>query len=148
MMLSICIFAAIIAAVKNPTAQFLSDPDSDLSSWDPTSDTTLSHAPNLRLFLGFSHRSPRLDFGKSKLAPLLYLCTLTVSQAGDTHPNPGPKYPCGGCGKGVRNAHKAMLCDDCGVWYHKECVGMSSTIYEDFRQLFLDLLFLWRAKFS
>ena len=80
---------------------------------------------------GFSHRLPSLDVGKSKLAPLLYLCALTVSQAGDTHPKPGPKYQYGGCGKGVRNAHKAIRRENCCVCYHKECVGMLFTNYEN-----------------
>ena len=61
------------------------------------------------------------------IASLLYLCSRTVSQAGDTHPNPRPKNPCGGCGGGVRSTHKAILCDDCGAWYHKG--GISSDNY-------------------
>ncbi len=74
----------------------------------------------------------------SNSSPLLFLCCLVVAQSGDTHPNPGPRaprFPCGSCGKAVKQCHKAVLCDDCDKWYHKECIGLSSGLYKQFERL-------------
>ena len=58
--------------------------------------------------------------------------------SGDIQGNPGPKtvktrtpkYPCGPCGKNVNFNHKAMECEECQVWFHTKCVGMSGVLYQ------------------
>ena len=64
----------------------------------------------------------------------LWLCDL-ISRSGDVHPNPGPRqagppiYPCGTCQRPVKNRDKAILCDDCTLWHHISCVGISTSTY-------------------
>ncbi len=48
--------------------------------------------------------------------------------------NPGPytpKYPCGVCKKAVRwsKTRTAVACDTCNTWYHTDCMGMTSEVY-------------------
>ena len=69
---------------------------------------------------------------KGHLAYIFYILILTSS---DYHPNPGPrtpKYPCGICGKAVRWSRtiRSVACNDCEVWFHKDCLGMSTAVYE------------------
>ena len=46
--------------------------------------------------------------------------------------NPGPtniKYTCGECARTVKFG-PSIACGQCNVWYHQECAGMNSTIFE------------------
>ena len=58
--------------------------------------------------------------------------TLILILSGDIHPNPGPPcvYPCGICETPVNWSNCAVCCDDCSIWYHKSCFGMSTHEYE------------------
>ena len=50
--------------------------------------------------------------------------------------NPGPrttKFPCGECGKSVRFGN-AIACDTCDKWYHKDCTGMRTVIFNAYVQ--------------
>ena len=49
---------------------------------------------------------------------LAHLASLLM-RAGDIEPNPGPgpRYPCGTCGRGVGGA--SICCRDCGLWHHR-----------------------------
>ena len=133
MILSVWIFAATMAVVSNPQPQYSIDKtvptliDSDTGFL--LSNTSFNHG-----LINISNlRGKRNCLGSSKANPLLYLCCLVVAQSGDTHPNPGPRaprFPCGCCKKAVRNCHEAILCDDCDTWFHKNCIGMSSAIYD------------------
>ena len=69
---------------------------------------------------------------KGHLAYIFYILILNSS---DCHPNPGPrtpKYPCGICGKAVRWSRtiRSVACNDCEIWFHKDCLGMSTAVYE------------------
>ena len=64
----------------------------------------------------------------------LWLCDL-ILRSGDVHPNPGPRpagppiFPCGTCQRSVKNRDKAIICDECNLWYHINCVGISPSTY-------------------
>ena len=64
----------------------------------------------------------------------LWLCDL-ILRSGDVHPNPGPRpagppiFPCGTCQRSVKNRDKAIICDECNLWYHMNCVGISPSTY-------------------
>ena len=65
----------------------------------------------------------------------LWLCG-QISRSGDVHPNPGPRhagppiYPCGTCHRPVKNRDKAIICDECNLWHHINCVGISPPTYQ------------------
>ena len=72
-----------------------------------------------------------------KFKSILWLCDL-ISRSGDVHPNHGPRqaappppptYPCGTCQRPVKNRDKAIICDECNLWHHINCVGISPSIY-------------------
>ena len=51
---------------------------------------------------------------------------LILLMSGDIHLNPGPAhYPCGVCGKCVWSSQKALLCDNCDLWFHTRCIQVS-----------------------
>jgi hypothetical protein len=63
---------------------------------------------------------------------LLYLCAVLLQKSYAPEPNPGPrqvKYPCGICTKAVKWTTPDMCCDNCDVWYHQQCMGMSDAVY-------------------
>ena len=64
---------------------------------------------------------------------LLYISLLMVTMSNAIELNPGPripKYPCGSCGRAVRNNQNNIQCDGCGSWHHIECQGMKTEIHE------------------
>ena len=72
---------------------------------------------------------PKIKF-KSGIPTYLYLSGL-IALSGDIHPNSGPYgrppiYPCGSCHQPVRNRDKAILCEECNLWHHIHCIGISS----------------------
>ena len=81
--------------------------------------------------------SVKIAKASSNKTTLLYLCSLLVMQSADTEMNPGPrgrppKYPCGSCNKAVKwNDDKGgVFCENCRVWFHAACEGMSKHIYD------------------
>ena len=55
--------------------------------------------------------------------------------------NPGPtniKYPCGKCARAVKFG-PSIACNQCNVWYHQECAGMSSTLFECFMNATIEM---------
>lgn len=63
-----------------------------------------------------------------------HLSLLLLLLSGDVNINPGPeyqpKYPCGVCGKAVKWKQQAIECEECSIWYHKQCIEMSDNIFE------------------
>ena len=59
--------------------------------------------------------------------------SLFLLMAGDIESNPGPrkpKYPCGVCSAAVKSSDPAVCCDQCGMWLHNRCSGLSPHMYE------------------
>ena len=59
--------------------------------------------------------------------------------------NPGPtniKYPCGEGARAVKFG-PSIACDQCNVWYHQECAGMNSTIFECYTNATIEMQ--WRC---
>ena len=66
---------------------------------------------------------------------LSYIFGILLLISSDCHPNPGPrtpKYPCGICSKAVRwsKTVRSVACTECEVWYHIDCLGMATAVYE------------------
>ena len=75
----------------------------------------------------------------SRASYRLYLFTMLFLNASDCHPNPGPrtvKYPCGICGKACvwSRTVRSVACNSCEKWFHKNCLGMSSAVFEGLEQ--------------
>ena len=63
------------------------------------------------------------------------LCLLITTLSGDVQTNPGPiKYPCHTCHRPVANNHRAMGCENCGVWVHIKCGGVTPKQYEAYQR--------------
>ena len=61
---------------------------------------------------------------------------LLIVLCGDVHTNPGPrppKHPCGLCRKAVTNSFKAIQCDNCDLWIHNRCSGITDSVYQNFQ---------------
>ena len=41
-----------------------------------------------------------------------------------------PKYPCGICSAAMKQRDPAVCCDQCGMWIHNICSGLSAPTYE------------------
>ena len=64
-----------------------------------------------------------------------YLQSLVLLLSNDCHPNPGPrtpKFPCQICGKTCKwsRTRFSVACNNCELWYHTVCMGMSTQIYD------------------
>ena len=63
----------------------------------------------------------------------VYLTELLLALSHDIEVNPGPrppKFPCGSCGKAVRNGQNAIHCESCDQWYHIECDGLGAEVHQ------------------
>ena len=78
-----------------------------------------------------THINPSINGSKCLL--------LFILVSGDIHPHPGPalghgQFPCGfceiRCTWDVSNGGGAVCCDDCSMWYHRDCLEMSTATYE------------------
>ena len=69
-------------------------------------------------------------YPSKKQSTKLMLTLLLIS--GNVDLNLGPtniKYPCGECAR-VVNFGPSIACDQCSLWYHQDCAGINSTIFE------------------
>ena len=76
-----------------------------------------------------SFRKPPLKPShRTIISLMLFIC-------GDVEMNPGPGnssiYPCGFCDCKVLWTDKGVCCDDCSIWYHKSCISMPWTDYDN-----------------
>jgi len=65
------------------------------------------------------------------------ICSCLLLMSGDVELNPGlrpPKYPCSICSKAVKNSDPAVSCDQCVLWVHNACSGLSNHMYECMQQ--------------
>lgn len=60
----------------------------------------------------------------------LYSSIMALDLAGDVHPNPGPKYPCGVCAKACKWKQDCIVCDECETWLHRSCIDMNPDVFE------------------
>ncbi|XP_053395970.1 uncharacterized protein LOC128556094 [Mercenaria mercenaria] len=68
---------------------------------------------------------------------LMYICLILIMMAFDTETNPGPNSTvtnrsdlCGICTKVVGwHPDRGIYCEECSTWYHAQCQGMSSHMY-------------------
>ena len=51
--------------------------------------------------------------------------------AGDVHPNPGPKFPCGKCGSEVNYRCWSIQCAKCKLWHHQRCTEFQNKARSD-----------------
>ena len=91
-----------------------------------------THPLNIRLSCKQTGSQLSQQFGRDHR---LYLVHILIKIAHDCHPNPGPrtpKFPCQICGKACKwsKTIHSVACSNCELWYHTECMQMSSLIYE------------------
>ena len=84
-----------------------------------------------------SHRSSACKYLISPSSPhkLINLWALLI-MCGDIETNPGPVaydhiFPCGWCDLKVDWGDNGVACDQCDVWYHTDCIGMTTPEYVD-----------------
>ena len=59
---------------------------------------------------------------------MLMIVSLTILMANDIQPNPGPsKDPCIECNKTVRRNQEVIACNNCELWSHRKCSGLSKS---------------------
>ena len=97
-------------------------------------DSTLLCASNLTtkevVRFSFARYLRHNKYPSKKQSAKLILTLLLIT--GNVELNPGPtniKYPCRECTRAVKFG-PSIACDQCNIWYHQECAGMNSTIFE------------------
>ena len=72
---------------------------------------------------------------KSLACQYLTLLLLVISHDVETNPGPGPtsitqaSWNCGICDKPCGWENQAVACDECGKWYHIDCQGITTRLY-------------------
>ena len=76
--------------------------------------------------VNFLHLTKSKTFIRPKPSKILTLLIMILSS--DIQVNPGPTsiYPCGCCELPVIH-QRAVCCDNCKLWYHSECIELSSS---------------------
>ena len=81
---------------------------------------------------------------------MMYICFIAIAQSGDCQPNPGPtqcsvnsnsnttesevSFPCNICKLPCLWGERAVCCDTCDWWYHVDCMGMNTAVYNVLEQ--------------
>ena len=80
----------------------------------------------------------------------LFLSLVLLGDSGDVEINPGPKpyvykgkYPCGVCATACKFKSAVIRCDSCNTWWHKECLGMSDSVFDDY---VVDKTLIWECR--
>ena len=83
-----------------------------------------------------SRQCQALFFSKSRPSSLVYIALLLLGISWDVELNPGPDsisqesiYPCGTCQNPVTWEQNSICCDTCDVWFHTDCLSMSTTLF-------------------
>ena len=106
-------------------------------------DFTYSLLPSQLLRFKRNQKSIIQNPGKSKCSIAL-ICMILIIRAGDCELNPGPnpdanhvshesscsKFPCLICNDPCTWTQKSVQCDECDGWYHTQCMGVNTVIYE------------------
>ena len=103
-------------------------------------DALLSHLSHLVIGPSVSRLSTHTPQGifsssnwvLSQLSSRQHLALCYLLLVGNIESNPGPNlsYPCGVCNISVTYCHSGIFCDSCSLWFHTNCIGMSSTEYD------------------
>ena len=104
----------------------------------PNDTQHLSFVPHLHAVAGSSSLTlwQRLNGARVKANQIHHFhILLSLMLSGQVEVNPGPrppKYPCGECGRAVTysNGGGSIACDSCDRWFHRNCLNMSSVIFE------------------
>jgi len=69
--------------------------------------------------------------------PCKNISLLLLILSGDVSLNPGPptKYPCITCNKAVTYMCPAVQCDNCNLWVHNHCSGLSDSQYQNYIEI-------------
>lgn len=81
------------------------------------------------------------SFNSLRLSSCLYnkyYHTYETTSLGSSH------FPCGVCEARVGWDDRVLVCDPCNVWYHIDCQGMDSSMYEIYNQT-LDRSLAWEC---
>ena len=80
----------------------------------------------------------------------LYVFFIVLCNSWDTELNPGPTslgsshFPCGVREASIDWDDRALVCNSCNVWYHIDCQGTDSTMYDIYNQT-LDRGLAWEC---
>ena len=82
-----------------------------------------------------SRTANNLNFFKSDVILSLFW-SLLLQQSSDIELNPGSeiRYPCSICERACKWGERAVQCDACDHWYHKDCMLMRSALYDILRE--------------
>ena len=93
----------------------------------------LARSPSLSIQPSLKCMQKRPSLANKTPDSLQHLLTILLIVSGDIQLNPGPRqasvYPCGFCELKVGWSTLALCCDNCDVWYHKDCLSLSNTRY-------------------
>ena len=85
----------------------------------------------------FSIFDQKFPSKSSNISNFTYL-SIILLLSGNIELNPGPRtprYPCGVCHKACTWKQKAVACDQCDIWYHKDCMLMNSNVYSNLKNV-------------
>ena len=124
----------IISLLASATKLLSASPDVPTPPW--TGNQVYPGMLAIRIKIAYQHLIRLHSPKRSRHCHLLYIFQLLILNAADCQLNPGPKYPCGICGKAVRWSAtiRSLACDDCDTWYHIKCMGMCTAVYDPLTQ--------------